>query len=41
MDVMKNTDQENISFEFSDPDKPGAVRIGSEYTYVVLPMQLG
>ena len=40
-DLLKNTDQETISFELSDPDKPGAVRIGSEYVYVVLPMQLG
>lgn len=41
VDVLKNTDQEKISFELSDPEKPGAIRVGSEYVYVVLPMHLG
>ncbi len=41
IDVLKNTDQEKISFELSDPEKPGAIRIGAEYVYVVLPMHLG
>ncbi len=40
IDLLKNIDQETVSFELSDPEKPGAVRIGSEYVYVVLPMQL-
>lgn len=40
VDLLKNTDQEMISFEIGDPEKPGVVRIGEEYTYVVLPMQL-
>jgi len=41
IDFLKNVDQEAVSFEISDPEKPGAARIGSEYVYVVLPMQLG
>lgn len=41
IDLLKNIDQETIGFELTDPEKPGAVRIGSEYTYVVLPMQIG
>jgi DNA polymerase-3 subunit beta len=41
MDLLKSVDQETISLELADPEKPGAVRIGSEYVYVVLPMQIG
>jgi len=40
IDVLKNIDQENVGFEIVDSEKPGVVRIGSEYVYVVLPMQL-
>ncbi len=40
VDLLKNIDQENIAFEVTDPDKPGVVRIGTEYIYVVLPMQI-
>jgi len=40
IDLLKSTDQATINFEVADPEKPGAVRIGNEYTYVVLPMQL-
>ena len=40
-DLLKNVDQEMINFELVDAEKPGAVRVGSEYVYVVLPMQLG
>ena len=39
-DILKNIDQENIAFEVTDPEKPGVVRIGTEYIYVVLPMQV-
>lgn len=40
IDLLKNTDQETIAFELVDPDKPGVVRVGSEYVYVVMPRQL-
>lgn len=40
IELLKSIDQETISFEMTDPEKPGAVRIGSEYIYVVLPMQI-
>jgi len=39
-DHLKCTDQETIYLELVDPDKPGVIRIGSEYVYVVLPMQI-
>lgn len=41
IDVLKNVDQETVNFEFADSEKPGVTRIGDEYVYVVLPMQLG
>ena len=40
IDLLKNIEGETISMEVSDPEKPGVVRRGSEYIYVVLPMQL-
>lgn len=41
IDLLKGLDQETVYFELTDPDKPGAVRVGGEYVYVVLPMQIG
>lgn len=39
VDLLRNTGEEKIEFELTDSDKPGVVRIGAEYIYVVLPMQ--
>ena len=39
-DVLKNVDQDTVSFEFVDSEKPGVMRMGDDYVYVVLPMQL-
>ncbi|MFH1856199.1 MAG: DNA polymerase III subunit beta [Candidatus Omnitrophota bacterium] len=39
MDVFKNTTESSISLELSAGDKPGVIRFGTQYTYVVLPMQ--
>ncbi|MDP2913404.1 MAG: DNA polymerase III subunit beta, partial [Candidatus Omnitrophota bacterium] len=41
IDFLKSTDQQMVNFELVDSEKPGVVRIGDEYVYVVLPMQLG
>ncbi|NQT21886.1 MAG: DNA polymerase III subunit beta [Candidatus Omnitrophica bacterium] len=41
IDALKNLSQEEIELEIEDADKPGVLRIGGEYIYVVLPMQLG
>lgn len=41
IDLLKSVDQEAVNLELMDPEKPGAVRMGSEYVYVVLPMQIG
>ena len=41
IDVLKSLPGEEILFEVNDSNKPGVVRKGEEYTYVVLPMQLG
>lgn len=40
IDLLKNIDSEKIAFEVTDPDKPGVIRMGAEYVYVVLPMQI-
>ncbi|MCX5668373.1 MAG: DNA polymerase III subunit beta [Candidatus Omnitrophica bacterium] len=40
IDALKNISDEIIPFEVVDADKPGVIRIGSEYVYVVLPMQI-
>ncbi|MDD5173276.1 MAG: DNA polymerase III subunit beta [Candidatus Omnitrophica bacterium] len=40
IDVLKNINDEMVPFEVVDAEKPGVIRIGSEYVYVVLPMQI-
>lgn len=40
IDALKNMDEETVNLEVTDPEKPGVIRIGAEYVYVVLPMQL-
>ncbi|MFH1411358.1 MAG: DNA polymerase III subunit beta [Candidatus Omnitrophota bacterium] len=40
IDVLKNLSDAEVCFEVNGANKPGVVRSGSEYTYVVLPMQL-
>ncbi len=40
MDVLKNLSDEEIVFEVNEANKPGVIRKGDEYVYVVLPMQL-
>ena len=37
--LLKNIDEESVSLELVDPEKPGVVRIGNEYVYVVMPRQ--
>jgi DNA polymerase-3 subunit beta len=40
IDLLKNINIETIAIELLGPDKPGVIRLGDEYVYVVLPMQL-
>jgi len=40
VEVLKNIDSKEIGLELADNDKPGAIRVGTEYVYVVLPMQI-
>lgn len=40
IDVLKNIDDENVHFGFIDPEKPAVIKSGSDYTYIVLPMQV-
>jgi len=41
IDVLKNMTDEMVAFEFSAPDKPAVLRSHNNYTYVIMPMQLG
>ena len=40
IDVLKNIEDENIHFGFTDPEKPAVIKSGENYTYIVLPMQV-
>ena len=40
IDVLKNIDDEKISFGLIDPEKPGMIKAQQDYTCIVLPMQL-
>ncbi|MBI2870693.1 MAG: DNA polymerase III subunit beta [Candidatus Omnitrophica bacterium] len=40
MDALKNIALEEISLELEDAEKPGVIRTGDDYLYVVMPMQL-
>ncbi|HNX90383.1 MAG TPA: DNA polymerase III subunit beta [Candidatus Omnitrophota bacterium] len=40
MDVLKGLSEEEVNFEINDQNKPGVIRSGEEYVYVVLPMQI-
>lgn len=40
IEVLKNIDTKEVELELADNDKPGVIRLGNEYVYVVLPMQI-
>jgi DNA polymerase-3 subunit beta len=40
IDVLKNMSEDEIVFEVNESSKPGVIRKGNDYIYVVLPMQL-
>jgi DNA polymerase-3 subunit beta len=40
VDVLKNMSDEFVNMEIADAEKPGVIRSGNDYVYVVLPMQL-
>ena len=40
IEVLKNIEAKEIGLELADNDKPGVIRMGTEYIYVVLPMQI-
>ena len=39
-DVLKTIKKDKVSIEFTGAEKPAVVRQGSEYIYIVLPMQV-
>jgi DNA polymerase III subunit beta len=40
LDILKTIDQEEVTLELNGVDKPGIIRLDSQYLYLVLPMQL-
>jgi len=40
IEVLKNIDSKEVGLELAGNDKPGVIRIGGEYVYVLLPMQI-
>lgn len=40
VDALKNIEDMDIKFEFTDPEKPGVIQAKDDYTYIILPMQL-
>lgn len=40
IEILKNIDTNEVALELADSDRPGVIRLGNEYVYVVLPMQI-
>ena len=40
IEVLRNIEGDDVELELTDNDKPGVIRMGNEYVYVVLPMQI-
>ncbi|MEJ2744374.1 MAG: DNA polymerase III subunit beta [bacterium] len=40
IDVLKNLDEQEITFEFTDALNPGVVRSGKSFLYVIMPIRL-
>jgi len=40
LDVLKVTQAERIKMGFKDANRPGVVRVGEEFIYVVMPVNL-
>ncbi|MEA3355626.1 MAG: hypothetical protein U9Q63_04070 [Patescibacteria group bacterium] len=38
-DALKNINKDAVELELASSEKPGVIRVGREYIYVVLPMQ--
>lgn len=40
IDVLRNLEAKEVTFEFNDPLSPGVIREGTSFLYVVMPMRL-
>ncbi|MDZ4754523.1 MAG: DNA polymerase III subunit beta [Phycisphaerae bacterium] len=40
-DVLKVIDSEQVIIELKAPNKPGVIKVGNDFTYVVMPVSLG
>jgi DNA polymerase III sliding clamp (beta) subunit (PCNA family) len=39
-DVLKVVDTDQVVFEMTEPNRPGLVRCGSDFLYVIMPLNL-
>ena len=39
-DVLRVVDADEVTFQFKEPNRPGVIRLGEEFTYVVMPVNL-
>ncbi|MEA3560592.1 MAG: DNA polymerase III subunit beta [Candidatus Omnitrophota bacterium] len=40
MDVLKRIEGDEVRLELTSPEKPGVIRVGKDYLYMVMPMQV-
>jgi DNA polymerase-3 subunit beta len=40
IDALKVIDSEQVTMEFKAPNKPGVLKVGNEFLYVVMPLRL-
>ena len=41
VDVLKVIDGESVIIELKSPNKPGVIKVGNDFTYVIMPVSLG
>ncbi|RME38137.1 MAG: DNA polymerase III subunit beta [Planctomycetota bacterium] len=41
IDVLRVADEDELIFELKEPNRPGVIRMGKDYVYVVMPVNLG
>lgn len=40
LDALKAVDAETVTMEFKEPNRPGVLKVGKDFTYVVMPVNL-
>ena len=39
--MLKVIDGESVMIELKSPNKPGVIKVGNDFTYVIMPVSLG